>query len=48
MTYAADALYEQVAYVAFHFHWTFDEIVDLEHLTRQRFVGEIARLSSGT
>jgi hypothetical protein len=44
MTYAAAELYEQVAYVAFHFHWDLDAIVDLEHLTRQRFVGDIARL----
>ena len=51
MTYAADALYEQVAYVAYHFHWSLDEILDLEHPTRKRFTDEIAtinrRLSRG-
>ena len=31
MTYATDRLYEEVAYVAYHFHWSFDEILDLEH-----------------
>ena len=31
MTYAADRLYEEVAYVAYHFHWSLDEILDLEH-----------------
>ena len=44
MTYAADALYEEVAYVAFHFHWTLDDILDLEHPMRKRFVAEIGRL----
>lgn len=45
MTYAADDLYREAAYVAFHLHWSLDEILDLEHLTRGRFVGEIARLA---
>lgn len=44
MTYAADALYEEVAYVAFHFHWALDDILDLEHPLRRRFVAEIGRL----
>lgn len=44
MTYAAGTLYEEVAYVAFHFHWSLDDILDLEHPLRQRFVAEIGRL----
>ena len=51
MTYAAHTLYEEAAYVAYHFHWSLDEILDLEHPTRQRFVGLIGeingRLASG-
>jgi hypothetical protein len=45
MTYAADRLYEEVAYVAYHFHWSLDEILDLEHPMRQRFVEEIGRIN---
>jgi uncharacterized protein DUF6760 len=45
VTYAADTLYEEVAYVAFHFHWSLDDILDLEHPVRQRFVAEIGRLN---
>ena len=30
MTYATDRLHEEIAYVAFHFHWSFEEILDLE------------------
>ena len=52
MTYAIDPLYEEVAYVAYHFHWSLDSILDMEHPTRQRFVDEIAainqRLVEGT
>lgn len=45
MTYATDRLYEEVAYVAFHFHWPLEEILDLEHPERQRYVEEIGRLN---
>ena len=44
MTYATDRLFEEVAYVAFHFHWSLDAILDLEHPVRRRFVEEIGRL----
>lgn len=38
MTYAADTLLEEVAYVARHFHWSLDTILDLEHSDRHRFI----------
>ena len=40
VTYAADRLYEEVAYVAYHFHWSLEEILDLEHPVRGRFANE--------
>jgi hypothetical protein len=45
VTYAPDALYEQVAYVAYHFHWSREEILDLEHPERLRYVDQIGRLA---
>ncbi|MDP9075624.1 MAG: hypothetical protein M3N98_15935 [Actinomycetota bacterium] len=45
MTYAADRLYEEVAYVAYNFHWTLDDILDLEHPVRRRFTEEIGRIN---
>ena len=45
MTFGAERLFEEVAYVAYHFHWPLDEIVDLEHPLRQRFVEEIAAIN---
>ncbi len=45
MTYATDRLFEEVAYVAYHFHWPLEEILDLEHPVRRRFVGEIGRIN---
>ena len=34
MTYAADRLHEEVAYIAYHFHWSRDDLLDLEHTER--------------
>ncbi|MEV0038136.1 DUF6760 family protein [Streptomyces sp. NPDC056909] len=45
MTYAADLLYEEVAYLAYHFHWPLDQLLDLEHGERLRYVAQIARLT---
>ena len=45
MTYAVERLYEEVAYVAYHFHWGLDEVLDLEHPDRLKFIDEIARIN---
>jgi len=45
VTYAANRLYEEVAYVAYHFHWSLDQILDLEHPIRRRFLEEIGRIN---
>ena len=43
--YDGDRLFEEIAYIAYHFHWPLDEILDLEHPLRRRFVDEIARIN---
>ena len=43
--YPSDRLYEEVAYIAFHFHWPPDAILDLEHSSRQRWVEEIGKIN---
>nr|WP_112274530.1 DUF6760 family protein [Lentzea terrae] len=46
MTYAPSQLYSEVAYVAYHFHWSLDSILDLEHGERLRYVEEIGRINT--
>lgn len=46
MTYAPHRIYEEVAYVAYHFHWPLDDILDLEHGQRRRYVQEIANINT--
>ncbi|MFZ1282899.1 MAG: DUF6760 family protein [Propionicimonas sp.] len=45
-TYATERLYAEVAYIAYYLHWSRDDILDLEHPERQRFVAEIAALNT--
>jgi len=45
VTYATDRLFEEVAYVAYHFHWSMEEILNLEHADRQRYVSEISAIN---
>src|SRR5690606_3204684 len=45
VTYAPESIYEEVAYVAYHFHWPLDDILDLEHAQRLRYVREIAQIN---
>jgi hypothetical protein len=43
--YPLERLYEEVAYIAYHFHWPHEEILALEHAERQRWVAEIAKIN---
>ncbi|MFB8788151.1 MAG: DUF6760 family protein [Potamolinea sp.] len=40
-----DDLYQEVAYIALNFHWSREDILNLEHAERQRWVEEINKLT---
>jgi hypothetical protein len=42
--YPLDDLYEEVAILSTTLHWSLDDIIDLEHGDRQRWLQEIIRL----
>lgn len=44
MTRDPDRLYEEIAFLAVHAHWSLADVLDLEHADRERYVAEIARL----
>lgn len=46
MTYGTDLLMEEVSYVAYHFHWPLDTILDLEHPLRRDFVARIGAINT--
>ncbi len=43
--YPSDRLFEEVAYLAYYFHWPLDQILRLEHWERQRWVAEVAHIN---
>jgi hypothetical protein len=45
MGYPSDRLFEEVAYLAYYFHWPHDQIMRMEHRDRQRWVAEVARIN---
>lgn len=42
--YPIDALYEEVAFIAYHFHWSQSDVMDLEHADRRRWVERISAI----
>jgi len=43
--YPLTELYEEIAFVAFHFHWNEREVMQMEHRDRRRWVTEISKLN---
>ncbi|MGH8609191.1 MAG: DUF6760 family protein [Gammaproteobacteria bacterium] len=46
MGYPSDGIYEEVAYVAYHFHWPYEQIMSLDHVERRRWVEEVAKINT--
>ena len=43
--YPSARLHEEVAYIAYYLHWPYDQVMQMEHRERQRWVAEVARLN---
>ncbi len=43
--YPSERLFEEVAYLAYHFHWSYDQVMQFEHHERQRWVNEVAKIN---
>jgi hypothetical protein len=44
MSYPLERLYQEVAFVAYHFHWSRNEVLELAHPERRRWVEEISHI----
>ncbi len=47
MTYGEQELWDELAVVGAHYHWSLAEVLDLEHATRVRFVQATRQLGLG-
>jgi hypothetical protein len=43
--YPLDRLREEVAFIAYYFHWPADVVLDLEHTERRQWVDEISKIN---
>ena len=45
MGYPSNVLFEEVAYLAYHVHWSYGDVMHLEHPERRRWVQEVRKLA---
>jgi hypothetical protein len=45
--YASSRLVEDVAFLAFYLHWSYADIMRMDHGERRQWLGEAARLRAG-
>lgn len=43
--YPADRIYEEIAYIAYHFHWSYSDLMNMDHKERQRWCKEISKIN---
>jgi hypothetical protein len=43
--YPLDRIYEEVAYLAYHFHWDAEVVLSMEHQERRRWVEQVAAIN---
>lgn len=43
--YPLERIYEEVAFLAYHFHWDHQTLMDLEHRERKRWCDEVSRIN---
>jgi len=43
--YPVKSLYEEMAFIAHHFHWSHSDLMHMEHGERRRWCREISRIN---
>jgi hypothetical protein len=43
--YPLDRLYREIAYIAYYFHWPYDDVLALDHHERARLIDEIGGIN---
>jgi hypothetical protein len=46
LSYPAEAVWQETAYLAYHLHWSLDDLLGLEHLDRVRMVRAVVNLEA--
>lgn len=43
--YPLDMIYEEVAFIAYHFKWSYEELMEMDHAERRRWCEEVSRIN---
>jgi hypothetical protein len=43
--YPIDRIYEEISYIAYHFHWAHQELMNMDHIERRRWCEEIRKIN---
>jgi hypothetical protein len=46
LRYPPEAIWQEIAYLAYHLHWPLADLLDLEHLDRVRLVRSVAAMNA--
>lgn len=46
MCYPLDRIYEEVAFLAYHFHWNYETIINMAHEERQEWCNEVSKINN--
>ena len=46
MVYPLERLYQEMSYLAYHFHWPYEQIMQMDHHERLRWVQEVSAINS--
>jgi hypothetical protein len=46
LSYPSERLAEEVAYLSHYLHWTYDQVMAMDHRERQGWVAEVARMNA--
>ena len=44
-SYPLKAIYREVAFIAYHFHWSMNEILEMPHSLRRKWIHEISNIN---
>jgi len=45
MAHPEEQLYEEIAFIAYHFHWSYRELMEMDHRERRRWCEEISKIN---
>jgi uncharacterized protein DUF6760 len=45
VSYPERQLYEEIAFIAYHFHWSYEELMRMDHRERRRWCEEISKIN---